>query len=159
MADNKPCKCRNCGKHYDPYKSRADYTGYCSAACLHAKAKSLGYKKGKTVGEYEILRRAGQVGNINHFGDKCDFIGRKVAVRKKYLNDPKPKKYKYTSARQVGGDDGYCWAVFLNGREMVNGLTRPEVNSYRDQFEREEEQRRNPPATVPNSAQEAPILP
>lgn len=52
------------------------------------------------------------------------------------------KKYKYTTARQVGGDDGYQWAVFLNGREMVNGLTRPEVNYYRDRFEREEEARR-----------------
>ena len=49
-----------------------------------------------------------------------------------------PKKYKYTRARQVGGDDGYCWAVFVNGRERVNGLTRSEVTYYRDLFEKEE---------------------
>lgn len=49
-----------------------------------------------------------------------------------------PKKYKYTRARQVGGDDGYCWAVFVNGRERINGLTRPEVSYYRDSFEKEE---------------------
>jgi len=52
---------------------------------------------------------------------------------------PKPKKkYKYTTARQVGGDDGYCWAVFVNGRERVNGLTRSEVSYYRDKWEKEE---------------------
>ena len=44
-------------------------------------------------------------------------------------------KYKYTTARQVGGDDGYCWAVFLNGRQVVNGLTKREVPHYRDKFE------------------------
>ena len=48
------------------------------------------------------------------------------------------KKYKYTSARQVGGDDGYCWVVFVNGRARVNGLTRREVYYYRDKLEREE---------------------
>lgn len=53
------------------------------------------------------------------------------------------KKYKYTTARQVGGDDGYCWAVFVNGKERVNGLTRREVAYYRDKFEKEEESLRN----------------
>lgn len=52
------------------------------------------------------------------------------------------KKYKYTTVKQVGGDDGYCWAVFVNGKEKINGLTRPEVAGYRQQFEREEEKRR-----------------
>lgn len=51
------------------------------------------------------------------------------------------RKYKHTTARQVGGDDGYCWAVFVNGRERVNGLTRREVTYYRERFEREEEAR------------------
>jgi hypothetical protein len=50
-------------------------------------------------------------------------------------------RYKYTTARQVGGDDGYCWAVFVKGdpRPRVEGLTKPEVPSYRQQFEREAE--------------------
>ena len=52
------------------------------------------------------------------------------------------RKYKYTQARQVGGDDGYCWAVFVNGRMKVNGLTRREVAHYRDRFEAEEAGRR-----------------
>lgn len=45
------------------------------------------------------------------------------------------RKYKYTTARQVGGDDGYCWAIFLNGSQVINGLTRREVSYYRDMFE------------------------
>lgn len=52
---------------------------------------------------------------------------------------PRMKRYKHTTARQVGGDDGYCWAVFVHGRERINGLTRPEVSYYRDRFEKEEE--------------------
>jgi hypothetical protein len=60
----KKCKCRQCGGIYNPDKSRADYTGYCSAKCLHAKAKKLGYKKGKRPGEYEVLERFGQVGSV-----------------------------------------------------------------------------------------------
>lgn len=55
------------------------------------------------------------------------------------------KKYKHTTARQVGGDDGYCWAVFVHGQERINGLTRPEVTSYRNRFEEEEEQKLAPP--------------
>lgn len=52
------------------------------------------------------------------------------------------KRYKYTQARQIGGDDGYQWCVLVkyNGgwRVKVNGLTRSEVSYYRDKFEREE---------------------
>ncbi len=32
--------------------------------------------------------------------------------------------------RQVGGDDGYQWTVFVDGRTYVNGLTRREVDHY-----------------------------
>ena len=53
------------------------------------------------------------------------------------------KKYKYTTARQVGGDDGYCWVVFVNGKERVNGLMRREVGYYRDKFEKEESAKAN----------------
>ncbi len=51
---------------------------------------------------------------------------------------PTKKRYKYTTMKQVGGDDGYQWAVFVNGREKVNGCVKSEAQSYRDQFEKEE---------------------
>lgn len=47
-----------------------------------------------------------------------------------------PKKDAYDrriTARQVGGDDGYCWAVLVDGREFVNGLTRREIPYYKKQ--------------------------
>lgn len=47
-------------------------------------------------------------------------------------------KYKYTRIKQIGGDDGYCWAVFVNDKERVNGLTRREAEYYRRIFEKEE---------------------
>lgn len=49
------------------------------------------------------------------------------------------KKYKFTTAKQVGGDDGYCWTIFVNGKEKINGLTKSEVPYYRDKFEKEEQ--------------------
>jgi hypothetical protein len=53
------------------------------------------------------------------------------------------KKYKYTRMMQRGGDDGYCWCVEvkINGvwREKINGCVRMEADSFRRQFEREEE--------------------
>lgn len=54
----------------------------------------------------------------------------------------KKKPYKYTTARQVGGDDGYCWTVFVNGHERINGLMRSEVAYYRDKWENEEREKR-----------------
>ena len=51
------------------------------------------------------------------------------------------KRYKFTTVRQVGGDDGYQWAIFVNGVERINGLTRREVSYYRDKFEHEEEEK------------------
>lgn len=51
------------------------------------------------------------------------------------------QKYKYTQMRQVGGDDGYQWTVFVkvNGffKEMVNGCTKREAQYYRNKFEKE----------------------
>jgi hypothetical protein len=49
------------------------------------------------------------------------------------------QRYKYTTARQVGGDDGYQWCVFVKGdaRPRITGLTRPEVRMYRVQIERD----------------------
>ena len=50
------------------------------------------------------------------------------------------KKYKYAvpAPRQVGGDDGYCYVVYVNNRVIVNGCTRREASYYRDKFEAEE---------------------
>lgn len=56
------CTCRQCGKLYDRQQSRAVYTGYCSAKCMNAKAKELGYRKGDSL--YHCLRNADQVGDI-----------------------------------------------------------------------------------------------
>jgi hypothetical protein len=58
-------KCRNCHKEYDIHKSRAYYTGFCSAKCLHAKAKELGYRQARTDGrsEYNVLCSANCIGN------------------------------------------------------------------------------------------------
>ena len=83
----KCCKCRNCGRMYDPNKSRADFTGYCSAACMHEKSRSFGYKKSAGrikdgVTEYDVLKKHNAVGNINQFGDACDYTGRPVETQR-----------------------------------------------------------------------------
>lgn len=59
---------------------------------------------------------------------------------------PKSSKPKIT-AKQVGGDDGYQYAVFINGRMFVNGLTRREVPYYK-QRALESFQQGNRPAAV-----------
>lgn len=62
------CKCRTCGKVYESLKSHADWTGFCSAKCLHNKAKELGYSKAKEkllgVTEYSVLKRAKCIGDV-----------------------------------------------------------------------------------------------
>jgi hypothetical protein len=52
-------------------------------------------------------------------------------------------KYKYAipAPRQVGGDDGFCYVVYVNGREKLNGLTRREASYYREKFEKEEREK------------------
>jgi hypothetical protein len=56
------------------------------------------------------------------------------------------KKYKHTIAKQVGGDDGYCWAVInkKTGRPVVSGLTRREVAYYRERVEKDLESKIKP---------------
>jgi len=69
--------------------------------------------------------------------------GKQVLARKKeqakYMkgNRPPQTKYKYTVAKQVGGDDGYQWTVIdkKTGHHIINGLTKPEVKYYRDRAE------------------------
>jgi hypothetical protein len=67
--------CRKCGRAYDPNKTRADWRGYCSAACQHQMARDLGYRPGKYVQrpgfsrplritEYDVLSRHGAIGDI-----------------------------------------------------------------------------------------------
>lgn len=63
-----PCKCRNCGRVYEEHKATADWKGYCSQRCLHEKARAHGYSKRLDKfyqrSEYDILRRAGQIGSV-----------------------------------------------------------------------------------------------
>lgn len=64
------CSCRNCQKHYDEFKSRADWKGYCSARCQHEKARSLGWRKPSRLrmyqdtSEFHTLKEAGEIGNV-----------------------------------------------------------------------------------------------
>lgn len=57
------CKCRNCGIIYDRTKARGEYKGFCSAKCQHTKAKQLGYRKGKSLSEFQILKKAKCIGD------------------------------------------------------------------------------------------------
>ena len=45
------------------------------------------------------------------------------------------------TAKQEGGDDGYCYVVRVNGKVFVTGLTRSEVPYYKqralEQWEKE----------------------
>ena len=55
------------------------------------------------------------------------------------------KRYKYTTARQWGGDDGYQWSIFIKGQStpVICGLTRREVPYYRDKIEKREAEKHN----------------
>lgn len=35
------------------------------------------------------------------------------------------------TAKKWGGDDSYSWAVFVDGRQFVNGLSRDQVDYYK----------------------------
>lgn len=48
----------------------------------------------------------------------------------------KIRKPKIT-AKQEGGDDGYCWAVRCDGKLVVDGLTRAQVAYYKERILRE----------------------
>lgn len=48
------------------------------------------------------------------------------------------KKYKFTTARQEDGDDGYCWVIRVHGEKRMEGLHTSEVAHYREKFEEEE---------------------
>jgi hypothetical protein len=39
------------------------------------------------------------------------------------------------TAKKYGGDDSYSWAVFIDGRPFVTGLTRREVDHYKKKAE------------------------
>lgn len=62
------CRCRTCSKVYDHSASRADWQGFCSQACVHAKAKALGYTKAKAkalgLTEYDVLKRNNCIGSV-----------------------------------------------------------------------------------------------
>lgn len=58
------CKCRTCGKQYHADKSRADLQGFCSAKCLHQRAKQCGYRKNGSRSEYICLAARNAVGSV-----------------------------------------------------------------------------------------------
>lgn len=47
-------------------------------------------------------------------------------------------KFAWPAPRQIGGDDGYQYVVFVNGYPKLEGLTRFEVSYCRLKFENEE---------------------
>ena len=56
--------CRECNAEYDCRKSRGMWKGYCSAKCQHAMARKLGWRpQFKDPTEYEVLKRAGEIGD------------------------------------------------------------------------------------------------
>lgn len=54
-------------------------------------------------------------------------------------------KHAYPAPRQVGGDDGFSWVVYVHGRPRLMGLTRTEAEYYRRGFEEEERKRAGEP--------------
>lgn len=72
--------------------------------------------------EFRILTNAGWI----------SVTARTVAEAKKLLaaDGHRILRQPVIKAKQVGGDDGYQYAVFIDGREFVNGLTRREVLYY-----------------------------
>ena len=58
------------------------------------------------------------------------------------------RRYKYTTCRQEGGNDGYCYVIRVNGQERINGLTRHETDYYRLKWENEEREKRGEPLLV-----------
>lgn len=53
--------------------------------------------------------------------------------------------FAYPAPRQVGGDDGYQYVVFVRGSVRLSGLTRSEATYYRQKFENEERAARKLP--------------
>ena len=43
---------------------------------------------------------------------------------------------KRVTIRQIGGDDGYCWCVLIDGRVVMNGMSKREAQ-YEQQKQRE----------------------
>ena len=44
-------------------------------------------------------------------------------------------KYKYTQVRKYEGDDAYSWAVFVNNKPVVTGLSKGSIRYYRNMIE------------------------
>lgn len=53
------------------------------------------------------------------------------AAREELYNKYGKYNVQSVSTRQINGDDGYHWAVLINGRPMVDGLTYQEVQHYK----------------------------
>ena len=44
----------------------------------------------------------------------------------------RPKDLKRVTSRKYGGDDSYSWAVFIDNKPFVTGLTAPEISHYKN---------------------------
>jgi len=51
--------------------------------------------------------------------------------RQKLFDEFGRRNVESVTARQVGGDDGYCWAVFIDGHQFVNGLSQHMADYYK----------------------------
>lgn len=60
-----------------------------------------------------------------------DFGLSSAEKRKRAVEKYGRKNVASVTARQIGGDDGYHWNVLIDGRPMVNGLTKREVPHYK----------------------------
>lgn len=56
--------CRTCKKQFVEAKSRADWKGYCSQKCVHAKSKQLGFTRSCGRTEYQILSACDEIGSV-----------------------------------------------------------------------------------------------
>lgn len=59
------------------------------------------------------------------------YLEKKAAEKAAKSAEAKEYKQYGITARKHGGNDAYSWAVFINGRVMVNGLTSREVPYYK----------------------------
>lgn len=60
--------------------------------------------------------------------DKIERINKELARRKE---TGQLKAERRVTFSQIGGDDGYHWAVLVDGRVVWNGLTQREIQHYK----------------------------
>lgn len=50
------------------------------------------------------------------------------------LTADEKRRKKEAAIRKSGGDDLYSWALFINGRDVYNGMSRSEAQWRRDRY-------------------------